>query len=117
MDTPVDGDRILILKDRWLDLILSGQKTMEVRGQRVQPGRYWLGSRGLIRGVAVLDPAAHIKTEDEWASLRPQHCVFGRKLPYKKTWGMPISSRRSLENPLPYIHPRGAIGIVIYRRF
>ena len=115
MPPPAAGDRILVLKDRWLHMILNGEKTMEIRGCRLRPGRYLLGSSGLIRGEVLLHPPLQIKTEGDWASLRPLHCVLGRKLPYKKTWGIPVSDATNFPEPVPYNHPRGAVGIVVYR--
>lgn len=31
----------LIIKKKWLDLIMSGQKTLEIRGSRTSHERYW----------------------------------------------------------------------------
>ena len=49
---PRPGDRILVFKERWLALILSGEKTMEVRAANYKSGRYFLGSGGLIYAQA-----------------------------------------------------------------
>ena len=37
------------------------------------------------------------------------------KMPYKKTWGLPILCARTLSEKVPYKHPPGAVGIVRYR--
>ena len=43
---PNAGDRILIYKPQWLELVLSGQKTLEVRGAAYKSGTYYLGTGG-----------------------------------------------------------------------
>ena len=45
---PKPGDRILIFKPQWLQLVLSGQKTMEVRGAAYKSGKYFFGAGGLF---------------------------------------------------------------------
>ena len=41
--TPCVGDRIMVLKTRWLQCILNGTKTIELRGRQARLGRVWLG--------------------------------------------------------------------------
>ena len=43
MARPQPLDRILILKEQWLQQILLGGKTMEIRCRPLAAGRYWLG--------------------------------------------------------------------------
>jgi len=53
------GDRILALRREWLDMILSGEKTVEIRGYALrQGGIYFLGSRGNIYGSVVIGEGA-----------------------------------------------------------
>ena len=40
---PRHGERILVLRREWLELILSGRKKMEIRGTRLREGDVWLG--------------------------------------------------------------------------
>ena len=42
------GDTILVLKKKWLRIILSGEKTMEIRNRPLREKRYWLGCKGTI---------------------------------------------------------------------
>ena len=70
---PVGGDRILIMKDKWLKLLLKKTKTMEIRGRRLKPGRYWLGCQGAIHGEALLGNPLHIPDMTTWTSLQDQH--------------------------------------------
>lgn len=43
---PRPGDRILIFKPQWLQLVLSGDKSMEVRGAAYKSGKYYFGCQG-----------------------------------------------------------------------
>ena len=108
------GDRILIVKPHWLQLILSGEKTMEIRGTAYRPGKYLLGHRGQILAVAHLGTPQRISTMEQWISLQPQHCIMQNDLPYKNTFALPIESARPV-SPVPFRHTRGAINIVTYR--
>ena len=112
---PFAGERILILRAEWLERILSGEKTLEIRGARLREGCVWLGCRSNVLGKALLGPAVAIRTEEDWAALRPRHLVANAGLPYKSTWGLPLHSVVRLRSAVPFLHSRGAIGIVKYR--
>ena len=43
---PQSGDRILVFKSEWIMRIMNGNKTLEIRGRRLRPGFYWIGSKG-----------------------------------------------------------------------
>ena len=111
---PRAGERILILRAEWLESILSGEKSLEIRGMRLREGDAWLGCRRLILGKVCLGVAFPIKTEKNWAALRPRHLVANAALPYKTTWGLPLQNVERLHNAVPFKHRRGAIGIVRY---
>ena len=38
MAAPRPGDKILVLRPCWLDLVLSGEKTLEIRGKNLSAG-------------------------------------------------------------------------------
>ena len=50
MATPQDGDRILVFRPRWLNLLLDKEKDLEIRGRNLSSGPCWLGCRGTIYG-------------------------------------------------------------------
>ena len=111
---PRDGDKILVLKQGWLDLILQGEKTLEIRGRRMKGGVRYFASQGFIQGVALFEDSFPITTTDVWLSLAAEHRV-DRSSPIYKT---PFASKvvRCVAIPhLRYFHPRGAVGNVIYR--
>lgn len=111
-DKPRAGERILILRAEWLAHILSGEKDLEIRGARLQEGDAWLGCRSRALGKVRLGAAFAIRTEEEWAALRPRHLVASAALPYKSTWGLPLQAVVRLRDAVPFKHRRGAIGIV-----
>ena len=111
---PGAGERILILRAEWLERILSGEKTLEIRGARLREGDVWLGCRSNVLGKARLGPAVAIRTKEDWVALRPRHLVANAALPYKSTWGLPLQAVVRFRDAVPFKHRRGAIGIVKY---
>ena len=114
MAIPAPGDRILVVKPYWLELILSGQKTMEIRGVPYRAGKYFLGCNRQIRAIANLGTPERISTAERWIELRPRHRVMADDLPYKSTFGLPILTVQSV-SAIPYTHPHGAVSVVKYR--
>ena len=112
---PAAGDRIVVLKPRWLRLVLGRQKTLEIRGSPLAAGPAWLGARGTLYGRCVLGEPFEVGTADDWAALRSRHLVPGAP-PYVHPWASPLHDVRQLRPLQPYRHPRGAIGIVRYTR-
>ena len=114
---PCNGDRILVLKRNWLDLVLSGDKTMELRGKRLKSGRCFLGWHGHIYASADLGEATQIHSVEQFVRLQDQHCVREWEpsgLPYKRTFGLPLHNMQHVIPPIKYRHPKGAVGIVKY---
>ena len=110
---PRKGDRILVFKPQWLSLVLSGQKTLDVRGTGYTSGRYYLGTGGMIFAQAQLGRAVRCETLRYFRRHQDRHGMLtARVLPYKRTHLIPILSLRAIKRP--YVHPRGAISIVKY---
>ena len=110
--TPARGERILVLRQHWMNLILNGEKTLEIRGKQLKQGDVWLGYRQEIVGKAYLGEAILIDSTESWDERRSQHRVETLFLPYKKTWGLPLTKVSRLRRKIAYVHPRGAVGIV-----
>ena len=115
MAVPRNGDRILVLNQKWLGLVLAGHKTMEVRGKRLRAGAAYFGWKGTIYASATLGDAIEICDAQQWDNLRNQHRVPEQVLPYKRTFGLPIHNIERLNPPVSFRHPKGAIDIVKYR--
>ena len=114
MARPQRGDRILVFRAHWLNLILADEKDLEIRGRNLSSGPYWLGCGGMIYGNCFLGSAMLIDSADAWRGLRHRHRVGSDELPYKTTYALPTRRCRRV-TPIPYVHPRGAVGIVKYR--
>ena len=112
---PVFGDRVLVLKREWLEMILDGRKSLEIRGARLRHGDCWLGCQGVVYAKARIGQAQPIQTLLEWVKLRAEHCVPSSDLPYKRTWGLPLRDVSRLRHQAPYERKRGAIGVAKYR--
>ena len=112
MAKPQQGDRILVLKPHWLEQIVALKKTLEIRGSKLKPGRYFLGCGGRIYASAILDAPIAIENVARRVALRKGHKVKTDALPYLKTYGSPIEKIAQLKKAAPCVHFRGAIGIV-----
>ena len=115
MTIPTAGDKILILKWQWLQLVLDQSKRMEIRGLPLRQGRYFLGFKKNIYGWVDFGDAQRIINLHQWNKLRSRHLVPWAKLPYKKTYGLPILRAQRLSQPVAFFHPKGAVGIVRMR--
>ena len=110
---PKLGDKIMIFKDKWASLILSGQKKLEVRSKPYKEGSYWIGCKQKILGKCTLEKPLQIKTKSEWKQLQSLHCCEIDELPYKNTWVFQISNVE-VSPEMTYKHPKGAVSIVRY---
>jgi hypothetical protein len=112
---PRHGDRVLVLRWPWLSLILSRQKKLEVRARRLSPGRYFLGCSGHIWGHVEVGAGELCQTGRRWRALARSHRVPTALPPYQRTWVHPLAHPCRAPAAVPYSHPRGAIGLVIFR--
>ena len=110
---PSPGDKILIYRPEYLQLVLGGAQTLEIRGRPFRSGVYYLGSRGQIYAQARLGAPYPIHTMRDFVRTKRQHKIGGTSLPYLKTFAIPILELSPLS--VRYRHPRGAITIVRYR--
>ena len=82
------GASILIIQRPWIDLILDGHKTLEIRGKACESKigqRIYLalsGGGGIVIGSAKFNACHSIPTRAEWAKRADNHCVAGEALPY-----------------------------------
>lgn len=111
MATPAEGASILIVKQPWVDLILSGHKQMEIRRQacRFPIGKpVYLAQSGTktIVGVVTFDGCVGPLTPAEFDAYRDAHRVDIN--PYPTAHGWKFHSPVRFDTPIPYLHPRGA---------
>lgn len=108
----------MVMKEHWLELILSRRKVLEIRGCNRLPGVYFLGRKHVldgvashqIHGVATTLPAERIPSLERFAALLPLHQCEVDHMPYANTWALPLRDVRRIDPPIPYVHHRGSIG-------
>lgn len=105
----------LIIKKRWLDLIMSGKKTLEIRGCRTSHVGEEIailesGSQK-IRGFCTIKEVMDLD-KGKWEVHRDRHCV---DVPWEnliKRYKTPYAWHLSAITPkegLTYEHPKGAV--------
>lgn len=104
----------LIVKEKWLNLILDGGKCLEIRGGRTHKrgliGLIQSGS-GEVKGLADLTDCRELD-QLSFQRLQGFHQIKGwswEELPYKKVYGWMLKKRMRLKTPFKYNHPRGAV--------
>jgi hypothetical protein len=102
----------LVIKEPWISLILTGQKTMEMRKTRTKNiGRIALLNRGYIWGYATLYRCEGPLSKEELLQRVDQHCIPAERIispDFQYKFGWMISQVEKLQNPEKYNHPRGA---------
>ena len=105
--------RGLIIKKEWLDLILSGEKTIELRSRMTNiRGRILLveSGSGMIMGACNIIDCVEYFTLASFEHQKPRHHAhagfWGR---YKYGWCIEIGSEKRFSTPIPYNHPQGAV--------
>jgi len=106
-------DRALIVKKPWIDLILSGQKTWEMRSRPTKiRGRIGLIEQGtgLIVGECDLVHSQILALDKlECDTYRCFHGVEDLTLLEKWRFPWELKNAKQYEKPIPYKHPRGAV--------
>ena len=106
-------NRALIIRQPWLDMILSGEKIWEMRSKPTKiTGRIGLIEQGtgFIVGEVNLDRCGLELTNFMTAeATKIFHNVDDLRL--LKRWRYPwvLSKPERYKNPVPYIHPKGAV--------
>lgn len=111
--------RALVIREPWIDLIISGHKTWEMRS-RTTNIRGWIGlirkGSSQIVGVAKLEGAGKPLDETEMLASVDRHRIPPTLVPeaIAKGWNTPwhLSNAHALDVPVPYIHKSGAVTFV-----
>jgi hypothetical protein len=104
----------LIIKKRWLDLILEGKKPWEIRGNNTKTrGIICLieSGSGEIKGTANLKNAPNIPlSTGDLEVYKYLHCIDDLGIiKYKTPYVWEFSEPHRLDKPIAYNHPRGAV--------
>ena len=105
--------KALIIKKPWIDYILAGEKTWEIRGSATHiRGKILLiqSKTKTIVGEANLTGCIEL-TPHEYFNRTDKHCIptQHKELPYKKIYAWVIQDAVRYDVPIPYDHPKGAI--------
>jgi len=107
--------RALLIRHPWIDMILDGTKTWEVRGSRTairETIALVPSGCGKISGVCELVDcigpltANSFRKHAEKAGMRPSEAKLGR---YRQTFAWVLAKPKRLKRPVPYEHPSGAV--------
>ena len=110
------GASILIIQRPWIDLLLDGHKTLEIRGQACTSKvgkRIYLalsGGGGIILGSVYFKACHGPFDKAEWLARAEQHCVDGDKLPYGgRTHAWEFVEPQRFRAPVPYLVKPGVV--------
>lgn len=102
----------LIIKKPWIDYILDGRKTWEIRGSNTHiRGKIALiqSGSGLIVGTAELVDSKKLSLE-EYQNAVEFHCIEDCSIaPYKNIYAWVLFNAVRLKTPIHYHHPLGAV--------
>ena len=117
---PKENDRILVLKEYWLNKVKAGEKCLEVRGTTTRPGGCWLASKGKIHAWALFGQPYRCESLSHFESLAGQHRLEGAslvaELPYKRTWLWPMERVEALHHPIRYQQVGGQLSWARFRK-
>ena len=105
--------KALVVKKEWLNLILAGQKTWEIRGSSTSK-RGWVHfaesqAGGKLRGRARLVNCFPVPTESFQRHYK-KHCVPSLTMvPYKTVYAWVFEDAEEFEKPFEYEHKQGAV--------
>jgi hypothetical protein len=104
--------RGLLIQEVWLDRILAGTKTWEIRGSKTtRRGPISLiqsGSGTVVGTTEVVDVIGPL-TLEELQQGAQQAGFLATQLPYANTYAWVLRDAKRLPEPIPYEHPQGAV--------
>ena len=105
--------RALVVKKKWLDLILAGRKTWEIRGSSTCK-RGWIHLAESQAGGKLMGRVRLVKcfsvTPTMFKQHRNHHCVpCWNMLPYKTPHVWVLEDAERFEKPFEYEHKKGAV--------
>lgn len=102
----------LIIRKPYIDTILAGLKTWEIRGSKTHiRGRIGLiqsQSKTIVGECDLVDCIGPLSIE-QYVAARKHHLSTSQSLPYKKTYAWVIKHPQKYYSPRPYKHPVGAV--------
>lgn len=105
-------ERALIVRQPWVDLILSGEKTWEMRSRPTNVrGRIGIIEQGtgLVVGEVSITGVIKNISRDTAFMQKNRHRVDDLELLRKWNTAWILSGAKRYKEPLPYDHPNGAV--------
>lgn len=104
----------LIIKSPWIEKILNGEKTWEIRGTKTSiRGRVALIKSGTGMIYGYIDVIGSTLLEPEiFQGAQDKHCIpldVCKLVKYKKINAWAMTNPEILNKPIPYKHPQGAV--------
>ena len=106
----------LLIRQPWIDMVLVGQKTWELRGRKtLTRGEIALieSGSGTVVGLTTLVDVVGPLSKAELLRSVSKHCVkpsdIRGRTRYDKTYAWVLEGSRPLRRPVPYTHPSGAV--------
>lgn len=103
----------LVIKKKWLDMILNGSKKLEIRGcDTKKRGTILLIESGGGNIIGCTDLYGTICLQQSaYDNLKKEHKVDipYESLPYQRVYGWQFRNAVRFQHPIPYTHPKGAI--------
>jgi hypothetical protein len=102
----------LIIKQPWIDKILSGDKTWEIRSSNTKHR----GTIGLIQsgtgniiGTAELVATRRLAKIEMYLHYNHHQIPNYDEINYTHIWAWEMANAKRYEDPIPYTHPQGAV--------
>ncbi|PFG05294.1 ASCH domain-containing protein [Bacillus sp. es.034] len=104
----------LIIRFPWIELILDGKKTWEIRGSNTKirgPIALIKSGSGMVYGEVNISDSKELTLKDYQVSneFHRVQSDGSQALPYKKTYAWVLEKPRMYKEPIPYKHPMGAV--------
>ncbi len=106
----------LIIRSPWIDMILKGEKTWELRGTSTKiRGKIALikGGTKTVAGVCELSDVEGPLSKEDLIGSAGFHGLDEESLdgppPYPKTYAWVLRNPVEFSDPVPYDHPQGAV--------
>ena len=119
VETPDGLSDALVIRQPWLNLILAGKKTWEIRGRpTTKRCRILLAQSGTgkLMGSARIVDCKSIPLEDMpefFENHRIPQSKFNIIQAYKTMFAWILTDAEIFDEPIPYKHPQGAVSWVV----
>ena len=105
--------RALVVKKKWLDLVLEGRKTLEIRGSSTTK-RGWIHfaesqAGGKLLGRARLVNCIPVPKKSFKHHSKEHHVSDLREVPYDTLYAWVLEDAEKFGKPFEYVHKQGAV--------